>query len=70
MALGNDVSSVWNFCTRFLDVILQGNQWFSLQARACSAGGVLDCNRLKPIPWWEGWEGGGGVSVGIFFCKI
>ena len=25
--LGCDVSSVWNFCARFLDVISRGNQW-------------------------------------------
>ena len=25
--LGNDTSSVWNFCTRFWDVISRGNQW-------------------------------------------
>ena len=25
--LGNDTSSVWNFCTRFSDVISRGNQW-------------------------------------------
>ena len=26
--LGSDPSSVWNFCTRFSDVILPGNQWW------------------------------------------
>ena len=25
--LGSDVSSVWSFCSRFLGVISQGNQW-------------------------------------------
>ena len=25
--LGHDTSSVWNFCTRFWDVISRGNQW-------------------------------------------
>ena len=25
--LGSDTSSVWNFCTRFSDVILRGSQW-------------------------------------------
>ena len=25
--LGSEVSSVWNFCTRFSDVIWQRNQW-------------------------------------------
>ena len=58
MALGSDVSSVWNFCTCFLDVILQGNQWFFFQAKVSSAGGVLDCNGRKPISCWE--VGGGG----------
>ena len=67
MALGSDVSSVWNFCTCFLDVILQGNQWFFLQAKVSSAGGILDCNGPKPISCWGG---GGGMFVDIFFCKI
>ena len=51
MALGSDVSSVWNFCTCFLDVISQGNQCFFLQGKVSSAGGVLDCSGRKPIPW-------------------
>ena len=58
MALGSDVLSVWNFCTCFLDVILQGNQWFFLQAKVSSAGGPFLFGR------------GGGVFVDIFFCKI
>ena len=66
MPLGSDVSSVWNFCTCFLDVISQGNQCFFLQGKVSSAGGVLDCNGRKPIPWREG----GWMSVDIFFCKI
>ena len=66
MALGSDVSSVWNFCTCFLDVILQGNQWFFLQAKVSSAGGVLDCNGRSPF--LVGREG--GMFVDIFFCKI
>ena len=65
MALGSDVSSVWNFCTCFLDVILQGNQWFFLQAKVSSAGGVLDCNGRKPISCWEG----GGDVCGYFLLQ-
>ena len=33
--LGSDVSSVWNFCTHFLDVIWCENQWWR--------GEMLDC---------------------------
>ena len=34
----NDMSSVWNFCARFSDVISQGNQWWSLQMSAVFSG--------------------------------
>ena len=49
MTLGSDVSSVWNFCTCFLDVISQGNLWFFLQAKVSSAGGLLDCNGRNKV---------------------
>ena len=58
MALGSDVLSVWNFCTCFLDVILQGNQWFFLQAKVSSAGG----------PFLFGRGAGGGVC-GYFLLQ-
>ena len=32
--LGSNVSSVWNFCTRFSDGILQGNHWWCHQMSA------------------------------------
>ena len=32
--LGSNVSSVWNFCTRFSDGILQGNHWWCRQMSA------------------------------------
>ena len=33
--LGSDMSSVWNFCIRFSDVILQGNQWRHREIAGC-----------------------------------
>ena len=33
--LGSDASSVWKFCTRFSDVISQGNQWWRRKNVGC-----------------------------------
>ena len=32
--LGNDTSSVWNFCSRFSDVISRGSSWWRRQMSA------------------------------------
>ena len=32
--LGSDASSVWNFCTRFSDVISRGSQWWRREMSA------------------------------------
>ena len=50
--LGNDTSSVWNFCTRFSDVISRGNQWrYMTQMSAFFSGYGFPrfCHSLKPI---------------------
>ena len=36
--LGSDASSVWNFCTRFSDVITPGNQWWCRKMSAVLSG--------------------------------
>ena len=36
-----DVSSVWNFCTHFSDVIWRGNRWQSRQMSAVFSGYIL-----------------------------
>ena len=37
----NDTSSVWNFCTRFSDVISRGNQWWRRVMSAVFSGCFL-----------------------------
>ena len=36
--LGSDASSVWNFCARFSDVILQGNRWWRRKRSSAFSG--------------------------------
>ena len=36
--LGTDTSSVWNFCTRFSNVISRGNQWWRREMSAVFSG--------------------------------
>ena len=36
--ISTHTSSVWNFCTRFSDVILRGNQWWHLEMSAVFSG--------------------------------
>ena len=36
--LGSDASSVWNFCSRFSDVIWPGNQWWRCKMSAVFSG--------------------------------
>ena len=63
--LGSDTSSVWNFCSRFSDVISTGNQWWrhlrvemsrhlmrvSWQKGSTYAWQKLMCNDAK-VRWW------------------
>ena len=42
--LGSDVSSVWNFCPRFSDIIWLGNQWQHRQMSVVFSGYFL-CKR-------------------------
>ena len=63
MALGSDVSSVWNFCTCFMDFIfgfLSKLKLAVLRAYLTVMG--------KSLFLVGG--GGGGMFVDIFFCKI
>ena len=53
----NDASSVWNFCTRLLDVISQGNQWwrremsavFSIKVYLLRADFLVSVNLVKSL---------------------
>ena len=36
--LGSDLSSVWNFCARFSDVVSRGNRWRRWEMQAVFSG--------------------------------
>ena len=40
---GSETSSVWNFCTRFSDVISRGNQWWRREMLAVFSGYSFSC---------------------------
>ena len=40
---GSDRSSVWNFCTRFSDVISRGNQWWRREMSAVFSAYSFSC---------------------------
>ena len=40
--LGSNASSVWNFCTRFSDVISRGKQWWSREMSAVFRQAIID----------------------------
>ena len=48
--LGNDASSVWNFCARFSDVISRGNQWWCREMSAVLSGYVIH-HTIKSPPY-------------------
>ena len=49
ITLGSDVSSVWNFCTCFLDVISQGNQCFFSKVKLAVLGAYLTVMGESPF---------------------
>ena len=47
--LGKDASSVWNFCTRFSDVISRGNRLWRLDVSSVFSGYLLLFIKIKTI---------------------